>query len=62
MAGRFEVFQDPEGPSRFRFRLRADDGSVIAISESLGSIKAVKAAITAVRENAATGFIVDMRT
>ncbi|MBT2553446.1 YegP family protein [Arthrobacter sp. ISL-5] len=59
MAGTFEILS--EGMGSFRFRLTAEDGSVVAVSPSFPNIKAVVAGITAVRENAATGFIVDRR-
>jgi uncharacterized protein YegP (UPF0339 family) len=60
MTARFEVFLDQDGPLPYRFRLRAGNGAVVAVSGGLGSICAVKAAITAVRESAATGLVVDM--
>jgi uncharacterized protein YegP (UPF0339 family) len=56
----FEVFHDPDEALPYRFRLRAEDGSVVAVSSRLSSICAVKAAIMAVRESAATGLVVDM--
>lgn len=59
MAGTFEILS--EGMGSFRIRLTAEDGSVVAVSPSFPNIKAVVAGITAVRENAATGFIVDRR-
>ncbi|CAH0294102.1 hypothetical protein SRABI83_04301 [Arthrobacter sp. Bi83] len=59
MAGTFEIVTADQGS--FRFRLTAEDGTVVAVSPSFPNIKAVVAGITAVRENAATGFIVDRR-
>lgn len=59
MAGTFEIVTADQG--LFRFRLTAEDGTVVAVSPSFPNIKAVVAGITAVRENAATGFIVDRR-
>jgi uncharacterized protein len=59
MAGTFEIVTAGQGS--FRFRLTAEDGTVVAVSPSFPNIKAVVAGITAVRENAATGFIVDRR-
>lgn len=59
MAGTFEIVTAAQGS--FRFRLTAEDGTLVAISPSFPNIKAVVAGITAVRENAATGFIVDRR-
>lgn len=49
-----------DGALPFRFRLRADDGAVVAVSGGLGSFSTVKAAIMAVREGAATGLVVDL--
>ena len=57
MAGTFEILD--RGAGSIRFRLTAEDGTVVAVSPSFPNIKAVVAGITAVRENAATGFIVD---
>jgi uncharacterized protein len=59
MAGTFEIVS--AGQESFRFRLKADDGTLVAVSPSYPNIKAVVAGITAVRENAATGFVVDRR-
>lgn len=50
------------GEGAFRFRLKADDGTVVAVSPRFPDIKSVVAGITAVRESAATGFIVDRRS
>nr|WP_277309065.1 DUF1508 domain-containing protein [Arthrobacter sp. Soil736] len=54
------MFQAQDGPLPFGFRLRTDDGVVVARSRGLDSIDAVKGAIMAVRESAATGLVVDM--
>ena len=59
MAGTFVI--ETAGAGQYRFRLTADDGTVVAVSPSFSNIKAVTAGITAVRESAATGFIVDRR-
>lgn len=59
MAGTFEILK--AGTDTFRFRLTADDGTVVAVSPRFHSLKAVVAGINAVRENAATGFVVDRR-
>ncbi|MGY4543890.1 uncharacterized protein YegP (UPF0339 family) [Arthrobacter sp. UYNi723] len=61
MTARFEVFDDPDETLPFKFQLRADNGTVVAVSQALDSIMAVKAAIAAVRESAATALVVDMR-
>ncbi len=59
MAGSFEIFKDEDDEAPFRLRLTAQDGTVVAISPQFRYLKAVLAGITAVREKAATGFIVD---
>ncbi|HJW00239.1 MAG TPA: DUF1508 domain-containing protein [Arthrobacter sp.] len=58
MAGKFEVFLDSE--SRFRFRLTAPDGTVMAESEAFEDKSAVAAGIAAVRECAGTGLVTDL--
>jgi uncharacterized protein YegP (UPF0339 family) len=57
MAGTFEIIREGEGT--FLFRLTAGDGAVVAVSPRFTTIKAVVDGITAVRENAATGLVVD---
>ena len=59
MAGTFVI--ETAGAGQYRFRLTADDGTVVAVSPSFSNIKADTAGITAVRESAATGFVVDRR-
>lgn len=58
MAGKFEVFLDSD--SRFRFRLKAPDGAVMAVSEAFEDKAAVAAGIAAVRECAGTGLVTDL--
>ncbi|RAM38975.1 YegP family protein [Arthrobacter globiformis] len=58
MAGIFEVFVDAE--SQFRFRLKAPDGSVLAISAPFEDKRAAAAGIADVRECAGTGLITDL--
>lgn len=58
MAGIFEIAE--AGGKKYFFRLTAPDGTVVAVSPLFNTIKAAAAGITAVRENAATGLIVDM--
>ncbi|MGY3319806.1 MULTISPECIES: YegP family protein [Arthrobacter] len=53
----FEIAQ--AGDKAYFFRLTAPDGTVVAVSPLFSSIKSAAAGITAVRENAATGLIVD---
>lgn len=57
MAGKFEILKD--GEEAYSFRLTAADGTVLAESPKFDHLKAVVAGINAVRENAATGLIVD---
>jgi uncharacterized protein YegP (UPF0339 family) len=58
MAGQFEVFLDSE--SRFRFRLKGPDGTVVAVSGAFEDKSAVAAGIAAVRECAGTGLVTDL--
>jgi uncharacterized protein YegP (UPF0339 family) len=58
MAGVFEVFVDAE--SQFRFRLKAPDGTVLAISAPFEDKRAAAAGIADVRECAGTGLITDL--
>lgn len=58
MAGKFEVYLDSD--SLFRFRLKAADGTVMAVSGAFGDKSAVAAAIAAVRECAGTGLVTDL--
>ncbi|MHA7290827.1 YegP family protein [Arthrobacter sp. MDT3-24] len=58
MAGKFEVFLDSD--SRFRFRLKAPDGTVVAVSGAFEDKSAVAAGIAAVRECAGTGLVTDL--
>jgi uncharacterized protein YegP (UPF0339 family) len=58
MAGLFEVFVDAE--SHFRFRLKAPDGTVMAVSRAFDDKPAAVAGIAAVRECAGTGLITDL--
>jgi uncharacterized protein YegP (UPF0339 family) len=58
MAGLFEVFVDAE--SHFRFRLKAPDGTVMAVSRAFDDKPAAVAGIAAVRECAGTGLIADL--
>jgi uncharacterized protein YegP (UPF0339 family) len=57
LAGIFEIAQ--AGDKAYFFKLTAADGTVVAVSPLFSSIKGAAAGITAVRENAATGLVVD---
>jgi uncharacterized protein YegP (UPF0339 family) len=58
MAGTFEVFVDAE--SHFRFRLKAQDGTEMAVSGAFDSKTAAVAGIAAVRDCAGMGLITDL--
>ena len=47
------------GEKKYFFKLTASDGTVVAVSPLFNTIKGAAAGINAVRENAATGLIVD---
>ncbi|MET3810196.1 YegP family protein [Arthrobacter sp. UYEF3] len=57
MAGTFEI--TTTGEESYHFRLTAPDGTVLAVSPPFETISGAAAGITAVRENAATGLVVD---
>jgi uncharacterized protein len=50
MAGKFELYEDRAG--KFRFRLKAGNGEVIASSEAYNSKASAKNGIESVRKNA----------
>jgi len=57
LAGIFEIAE--AGGKKYFFKLTAPDGTVVAVSPLFNTIKGAAAGINAVRENAATGLIVD---
>ncbi|MEO5779068.1 MAG: YegP family protein, partial [Arthrobacter oryzae] len=57
MAGVFEI--NETGQESYFFTLKAADGAVVAVSPLFSTIRGAAAGITAVRENAAAGLIVD---
>ena len=57
MAGIFEIAK--AGEKKYFFKLTASDGTVVAVSPLFNTIKGAAAGINAVRENAATGLVVD---
>jgi uncharacterized protein YegP (UPF0339 family) len=59
MAGLFEVFVDAQ--SHFRFRFKAPDGTVMAVSRAFDDKPAALTGIAAARECAGTGLITDLR-
>lgn len=58
MAGMFEVFLDSD--SLFRFRLKAPDGTVMAVSGAFADKHALADGIAAIRECAGTGLVTDL--
>ena len=58
MAGMFEVFVDEA--SYFRFRLKAPDGAILAVSAAFNTKSAAVAGIAAVRECAGMGLVTDL--
>ncbi|WP_427172405.1 YegP family protein [Arthrobacter sp. 92] len=57
MAATFEIAKAED--ESFYFRLRAADGTLVAVSPRFKTLKGVVTGITAVRESAATGLVVD---
>ena len=50
MAGKFELYQDKAG--KYRFRLKASNGQVIAVGEAYESKSAAENGIASVQKNA----------
>jgi uncharacterized protein len=59
MAGRFEIHR--VGDESYRLRLTDADGNIVAVSPSFKSLNTLIEGINAMRENAATGIVVDLR-
>ncbi len=57
MAGTFELYQDKAG--KFRFRLKASNGQVIASGEAYESKAAAQAGIASVQKNAPDATVDD---
>src|SRR5690242_16321727 len=58
MTGMFELFIDED--TSFRFRLKAPDGTVVAVSKSFPDKRAAVSGISDVREYAGMGLITDL--
>ena len=58
MAGKFELYQDKSG--KYRFRLKAGNGQVIAVGEAYESKAAAENGIASVQENAPGATIVEV--
>ena len=59
MAGRFEIHR--VGDESYRLRLTDADGKIVAVSPNFKSLNTLIEGINAMRENAATGIVVDLR-
>ncbi|MBE1551894.1 hypothetical protein GGC64_005981 [Mycobacterium sp. OAS707] len=58
MAAKFELFNDKAG--KYRFRLKAANGEVIAVGEAYESKASAKNGVESVKKNAATAEVVDL--
>ncbi|MFC8502111.1 YegP family protein [Pedococcus sp. NPDC057267] len=58
MAGKFELYQDKSG--KWRFRLKAGNGQVIAVGEAYESKAAAQNGIESVQKNAPGASIVEV--
>lgn len=57
MAGKFELYEDKTG--QFRFRLKAGNGEIIAVSEAYKTKASAENGIDSVRRNAADATVDD---
>jgi uncharacterized protein YegP (UPF0339 family) len=57
MAGKFEVYEDNAG--KYRFRLKAGNGEIIAVGEAYESKAAALKGIESVKANAGEAPVVD---
>lgn len=57
MAGKFELYKDSGG--KFRFRLKASNGQVIAVGEAYESKAAAMGGIESVKKNADSATVDD---
>ena len=58
MAGKFEIYKDKAG--KFRFRLKAGNGEIIASGEAYESKAAAKNGVASVQKNAGDATVVDL--
>jgi uncharacterized protein YegP (UPF0339 family) len=58
MAGKFEIYQDKGG--KFRFRLKAGNGEIVAVGEAYESKASAKNGVESVKKNAADATVVDL--
>jgi uncharacterized protein YegP (UPF0339 family) len=57
MAGKFELYQDKT--DKWRFRLKASNGQVIASGQAYESKRAAQAGIASVQKNAPTASVIE---
>ena len=58
MAGKFEIYQDKGG--KFRFRLKAGNGEIVAVGEAYESKASAKNGVESVKKKAADATVVDL--
>jgi hypothetical protein len=58
VAGKFEIYKDKAG--KFRFRLKAGNGEIIASGEAYESKAAAKNGVASIQKNAADAAVVDL--
>jgi uncharacterized protein YegP (UPF0339 family) len=58
MAGKFEIYKDKG--EKFRFRLKAGNGEIIAVGEAYESKASAKNGVESVQKNAAGATVVDL--
>lgn len=59
MAGKFEYFKDKAG--KYRFRLKAGNGQIIAVSEAYNSLDSCLNGIESVKKNAPDASTVEVK-
>ena len=60
MAGKFELYQDKAG--KYRFRLKAGNGEIIAVGEAYESKASAQKGIESVKRNAAEADVVEVES
>ena len=60
MAGKFELYQDKAG--KFRFRLKAGNGQIIAVGEAYETKAAAQKGIESVKTNAGDAAVVEVES
>jgi uncharacterized protein YegP (UPF0339 family) len=58
VAGKFELYKDKGG--KFRFRLKAGNGEIIAVGEAYETKASAKNGVESVKKNAADATVVDL--